>query len=206
MNYLSGNKVIYGEIVMVNLMIIITGPSAAGKTILSKNLANKFNLPLINKDEIKELLFDSLGTKDEEWAAALGVTSFELLYLFTEKLCQTGKAFIVEGNFQDKFAAKIFSGLKERYNYKILQLYCHASDEVLYKRYIHRDNSGERHPGHIIQISGLEEFKKRVTSKNFKLTIDDCITIDVDTTSFEDIRLEEIYENILENINNTYTF
>jgi shikimate kinase len=40
-----------------NLMIIVTGAPGAGKTTLSKNLAGKFNLPVINKDEIKELLF-----------------------------------------------------------------------------------------------------------------------------------------------------
>jgi predicted kinase len=38
-------------------MIIVTGAPGAGKTTLSKNLAGKFNLPVINKDEIKELLF-----------------------------------------------------------------------------------------------------------------------------------------------------
>lgn len=184
-----------------SLIIVVTGTSATGKTILSKKLAKKFNLPLINKDEIKELLFDCLGTKDEEWAVRLGVTSFELSYLLVEKLCQTGKAFIVEGNFEDKFATKIFSDLKTKYNYKIIQLYCHAPEEILYKRYIERDNSGKRHPGHIIQISGLDEFKKRVTNKNFKLKIDDCINIDVDTTEFEGIRLQKIYDEIIENIN-----
>lgn len=184
-----------------NLIIIVTGTSATGKTILSKKLANKFNLPLINKDEIKELLFDCLGTKDEEWAVRLGVTSFELSYLLVEKLCQTGKAFIVEGNFEDKFATKIFSDLKTKYNYKILQLYCHAPEKILYKRYIERDNSGKRHPGHIIQISGLDEFKRRVTNKNFKLKIDNCINIDIDTTKFEDIRLDKIYDEVMKNIN-----
>lgn len=107
-------------------MIIVTGTSATGKTTLSKKLATKFNLPLINKDEIKELIFDCLGTKDEEWAVRLGITSFELSYLFVEKLCQIGETFIVEGNFKDKFATKIFPKLKEKYSYKVLQLYCHA--------------------------------------------------------------------------------
>ncbi len=184
-----------------NLIIIITGTSATGKTILSKKLANKFNLPLINKDEIKELLFDCLGTKDEEWAVRLGVTSFELSYLLVEKLCQTDKTFIVEGNFEDKFSTKVFSNLKAKYNYRILQLYCHAPEEILYKRYIERDNSGERHPGHIIEINGLDEFKKRITNKNFKLKIDDCINIDVDTTKFEDIISQKIYDEITEIIN-----
>ncbi|MEG1254274.1 AAA family ATPase [Clostridium sp.] len=183
------------------LMIIVTGASATGKTTLSKHLANKFKLPIINKDEIKELLFDYLGTKDEEWAIKLGMTSFELLYLFGEKLCQTGNTFIVEGNFENKYATKTFFDIKSRYNYRVLQIYCHAQVEVLYDRYIKRDNSGERHPGHIMLISGLEEFKIRINNKEFKLDIDDSINIDIDTTKFEEIKLQQIYDEVIKNIN-----
>lgn len=183
-----------------NLMIIITGASATGKTVLSKNISNKLELPIINKDEIKELLFDNLGIKDEEWAVKLGVTSFELTYLFVEKLCQTGNNFIVEGNFENKYATQIFSDLKSKYNYRVLQIYCHAEVEDLYDRYVKRDNSGERHPGHIIHISGLEGFKNRVTNKNFKLDIADSINIDIDTTIFEDIKMQQIYSEIIKNI------
>jgi cytidylate kinase len=179
-----------------NLIIIITGASATGKTVLSKTLANKLKLPLINKDEIKELLFESIGTKDEEWAIKLGVTSFELTYLITEKLCQTGNTFIVEGNFENKFASKVFTSIKEKYNYKVLHIFCYAQVELLYDRYAKRDNSGERHPGHIIEINGVEEFKKRVYNKNFKLDIDGSTNIELDTTNFEYIKLEEIYTSI----------
>ncbi|WP_346931221.1 AAA family ATPase [Clostridium sp.] len=181
---------------MANTMIVVTGTSATGKTILSKKLASKFNLSLINKDEIKELLFDCLGIRDEVWAIQLGVTSFELSYLFAEKLCQTNKSFIIEGNFEDKYATKVFDNLKNKYAYKIVQLYCHAPEEILYDRYLKRDNSGERHRGHIINISGFDEFKNRVTNKTFKLQIDDCINIDVDTTKFENIELQNIYDEI----------
>lgn len=184
-----------------SLMIIITGASATGKTTLSKDLASKLKLPLINKDEIKELLFDYLGTKDEEWAAKLGMISFELLYKFVEKMCQTEKSFIIEGNFENKHSAKIFTDIKSRYNYKVLQVYCHAEIEVLYERYIVRDNSGDRHPGHIITINGIEDFKTRVNNKNFKLDIDDSISIDIDTTKFEDIKLQQIYNEIAKNSN-----
>lgn len=184
-----------------SLMIIVTGTSATGKTVLSKNIANKFKLPIINKDEIKELLFDNLGIKDEEWAVKLGMTSFKLTYLFVEKLCETGNTFIAEGNFENKYATKIFSYIKSKYNYKVLQIYCYAKVEVLYDRYIKRDNSGERHPGHIIQINGLEGFKNRVTNKNFRLDVDDSINIDIDTTKFEDIKLQQIYDEIIKNIN-----
>jgi deoxyadenosine/deoxycytidine kinase len=179
-----------------NLMIIITGASATGKTILSKTLATKFNIPVLNKDELKELLFDNLGTKDEAWAVNLGITSFELSYFFAEKLCQTGKPFIIEGNFENNYASKIFSDLKQRYNYEIMQVYCHAKAEVLYDRYTQRDNSGERHPGHIINISDFDQFKNRVLNKNFKLDIADSITIEIDTIIFEDVQLQQIYEVI----------
>jgi deoxyadenosine/deoxycytidine kinase len=128
---------------MKNLMVIVTGTSATGKTTLSKDLSNKFKLPVINKDELKELLFDFLGTKVEEWALRLGSSSFELTYLFAEKLCQTGNAFIIEGNFENKYAAKTFNAIKSKYNYRILQIYCHTQVEVLYDRYMERDNSGE---------------------------------------------------------------
>lgn len=185
-----------GILMEENLMIIVTGASATGKTTLSKNLADKFKLPVINKDEIKELLFDCLGTKDEEWAIKLGMSSFELSYLFVRKLCQTGKTFIVEGNFENKYAAKIFSDIKLRYNYKVLQIYCHAQVDVLYDRYLKRDNSGDRHPGHIISISGLEEFKSRVYYKKFKLDIDDIISIDIDTTKFEMVNLKQVYDEV----------
>ena len=177
-----------------NLMIIVTGPSASGKTTLSKKLARKFKLPSICKDEVKELLFDCLGTKDEEWGMSLGAASFDLLYLFVEKLCLTGKTFIVEGNFQNKYAAKTFSEIITKHNYKAVQVYCHAPVEILYDRYTNRDNSGDRHPGHIIQIGGLEEFKSRVCGGNFKLDIEGCVTLEIDTTKFEDTNLEQIYD------------
>lgn len=183
-----------------NVMIVVTGASATGKTTLSKNLSNKFKLPVINKDEIKELLFDYLGTKDEEWAMKLGMSSFELSYLFAEKLCQTGKPFIIEGNFENKYAAKTLTAIKSKYNYRILQIYCHAQVDVLYDRYMKRDNSGDRHPGHIISISGFEEFKSRIYSKNFKLDINDSISLCVDTTKFEMVNLQQIYNRVAENL------
>ncbi|WP_164880597.1 AAA family ATPase [Clostridium manihotivorum] len=181
---------------MDGLMIIITGASATGKTVLSKKLGSKLKLSVINKDEIKELLFDNLGVKDESWAGKLGVTSFELCYMFAEKLCNTGKSFILEGNFENRYASKIFSRLKENYKYRILQIYCYGQVEVLYDRYISRDNSGERHPGHIISIQNLEQYKERVNNKDFKLDIDDGKRIDLDTTNFELIDIEAIYEMI----------
>ena len=180
-------------------MIKVTGASATGKTTLSRNLAKRFNLPVINKDDIKELLFDNLGIKDKQWAMRLGISSFELIYFFTEKLAQTGKTFIIEGNFRNEHSTKPFMDIKSRYNYQILQIFCHGQDEVLYERYIERDNSGTRHPGHFKLTCEFEEFKRLINSSNYKLDIDPSLNID--TTNFEDVNLNQIYDNIEKYIN-----
>lgn len=183
-----------------NLMIIVTGAPATGKTTLSKKLAEKFNLPVIIKDEIKENLFDSLGIKDKEWALKLGAASFQLTYFFVEKMLQTGKPFIVEGNFGDEYATKSFLDIKARCNYETLQLFCHAEDKVLYERYISRDNSGDRHPGHSKLMIGFEEYKKITNSRNYKLDIPESTNIDINTTKFETVNFQQIYDEVEKNL------
>ena len=46
------------------LLILVSGPSAAGKSSLAETIARELRLPLIAKDTIKEALFDTLGVLD----------------------------------------------------------------------------------------------------------------------------------------------
>ena len=61
---------------------IVTGPPGAGKSTLAEYLARELCLPLISKDGIKEILFDTLGWHDREWSKKLGHASFELSSTF----------------------------------------------------------------------------------------------------------------------------
>lgn len=45
------------------VVIIVAGPPATGKTTLSRWLASELMLPLLNRDSIKEILFDTLGSR-----------------------------------------------------------------------------------------------------------------------------------------------
>lgn len=41
--------------------ILVTGIPAAGKSVMAEALAERLKLPVIAKDAVKELLFDSVG-------------------------------------------------------------------------------------------------------------------------------------------------
>jgi adenylate kinase family enzyme len=71
---------------MKPILILISGFSCTGKTTLASKIAKRYLLPSISKDEIKESLYDSLGYSDREWSKKLGIASYDLLYLFMNKL------------------------------------------------------------------------------------------------------------------------
>ena len=67
------------------LLIIVTGPSATGKTSLAERLSEDLSIPLIAKDTIKEQLFNSLGWSDRAWSRKLGGASYDLIWLIAER-------------------------------------------------------------------------------------------------------------------------
>ena len=131
------------------LLILVSGPPAAGKTTLARCLAAEFGLPLINKDGIKELLFDTVGTQDYEWSQNLGRASIALLYDFTERLLTAGVSLIAESNFHCDADSVRLTELRGRHTFVPLQIHCTASADVLEKRNERRRHTSERHPGHV---------------------------------------------------------
>ena len=66
------------------LLIIVTGPSATGKTSLAERLSEDLSIPLIAKDTIKEQLFNSLGWSDRAWSRKIGGASYDLGYIIRD--------------------------------------------------------------------------------------------------------------------------
>lgn len=182
---------------MVNrLMIIVTGAPGTGKTTLSRQISEKFGIPIIAKDEIKELLFDSIGVGDRQWSIKLSKASYNLLFSFAEKLLLAGRPFIVEGNFDNASSIQNFLNIKSKMDFQTLQIHCYTEPETLYERYKARDASGERHKGHIHQLPEFEEYRERFNGKCYKLDIDESIIIDLDTTDFAQVNYEHLYSQI----------
>ncbi|NJP18783.1 MAG: ATP-binding protein [Hydrococcus sp. CRU_1_1] len=111
---------------------------------LAQKVAQKFRLPLISRDDIKESLFDSLGWRDREWSKQLGIASYRLLYYFIESQVSAGNSSIAESNFMPKFDNLKFLELKRKYKLYLLHIHCRADREVLFQRFKMRSESGDK--------------------------------------------------------------
>ena len=117
-------------------LVVVTGPPASGKTTLARALVPVLDVPLLEKDAIKEALFDVLGTGDAVWSRKLGRASFETMFRLAQRLPEA----ILEGNFPTEAAARL-NALAE----SPIQIFCSAPFGVLLKRSEER----RRHPGHL---------------------------------------------------------
>ena len=179
------------------VLIIVTGMPGSGKTTLAKQISSKFSLPLIEKDIIKELLFDSLGWSNREWSKKLGTATYDLMDYFVEQQLSNKRSIIIESNFKPEFDNLKFQQWKNTYNYKIIQVVCSADNEILYERFMARAKSGERHPGHVDVISAVEWKEYFSDPKNSIGPIDvESSIIKVNTSDFLEINIDEIMDFI----------
>jgi len=142
---------LYNIRMVARLIVVVTGPPCAGKTTLAKRLAEQLELPLLTKDGVKELLFDSLGWKDREWSKQLSNATYAVMYHFAEMLLAARIAFILESNFRTEQATPRFLELQTSYPFNLLQVVCNTAPATLLARYRFRAETSERHPGHVDQ-------------------------------------------------------
>jgi predicted kinase len=134
------------------LVVVVTGPPAAGKTTIARALGARLRLPLIEKDTIKEALFDGLGAGDLAWSQRLGDATYLAMCRLVEESVSVGASLLVEGNLVRRSDLEAtLAALPAR----IFQVHCTAPLELLTERYVGR----ERHPGHVDaeRIEGLRE-------------------------------------------------
>ncbi len=181
------------------LLIVISGPACTGKTTLGRHISQEFHLPFINKDDIKELLFDALGWKDRQWSQKLGRTSIGLLYHFTETLLKAEQSLIIENVFRPEYATKEIMDLKDRYGFEPFQIQCVADGQVTFQRFKERSESGTRHPGHVDHLNFDEFESSLLRGRADPLDIGGKM-FEVNTTDFEQINYEGLFEAISEAI------
>lgn len=168
-------------------VLIITGPPGAGKTILGKKLAEKLGLPFINKDEFKEILFDTLGRDNRHWFEPLDEASFEILFHVLGSILQAGESAVVETAFIPQHHTERFLALRDRYDFDVVQILCDTDDEILFLRFVQRVESGERHPGHADQFTSYGQFTELLRERGYGALGIGGSLLEVDMTDLDTI-------------------
>jgi predicted kinase len=125
-------------------LTIILGTPASGKTTLARRLAEDLSLACLCKDDVKEALFDSIGTGDRDWSRLLSEASFAVLGRLAGVQLALGRSLIVEGNWRAAHAPVLRAALEAAAAHAI-QIWCCAEPSEIVRRFTER----ERHAGHL---------------------------------------------------------
>ena len=131
-------------------LIILAGMPATGKSTVAAALSRAFGYPILEKDEIKESLFDTLGFENYPQKRKLDVAATTVLMQVLEAMLKAGTSVIAVNNFDTAETLRL-SKLIERYNPNCVTVFLHGEAQVLYERYVQRDKLRLRHLGHILQ-------------------------------------------------------
>src|SRR5690349_4109605 len=144
-----------------SVLILVTGLPGTGKTTLSHKLEPLLGVPLVNKDALKEILFDDIGIGDRKWSMKLGVATYNLLYYLIEQHMKSGQTLMVESPFDPKYNDDYFTALQKKHDFYCVQVLCHTNGDLLAERFWERQKTN-RHPGHTLDgdDNSLEKLKR----------------------------------------------
>lgn len=131
---------------------------------MAEFLSGHLGLPAISKDRIKELMYDTVGFRSREEKVSLGVASMNIMYYMAEQLMKCGQPFILENNFEDVSREGLLAIL-EKYSYQAITVTLTGDYKKIYQRFLERNDSLERHRGHVVNDCYPEKTKKNPVSQ-----------------------------------------
>ncbi len=177
------------------LVVIITGHPGSGKTHLGRWLSDELKLPFFGKDNFKDIIFDNLGYSDKAWSLKASATTHRIVdYLLDEEL-RTGHSLIVEGNFKPEIDNERFAKLRQTYDFQCVQILCWAQGDVLFERFIARQNTPERNAGHVEAIPP-EQIKADLSSGKLPTLNVADVTLEFDTSDIATLDYRALAQNI----------
>jgi glucokinase len=132
----------------VKHFVLISGLPGSGKSTLARRLAPALQLPLIDKDDILERLFESKGTGGAAWRRMLSRESDAILQ--REATASNGAILVsfwhLPGMPPDSGTpADWVSALSDHIGSTVINVHCTCALETAAERFLHRT----RHPGHL---------------------------------------------------------
>lgn len=163
--------------------VLVNGVPASGKSTLARALAARLEVPILELDVIKEVLFEELGHRnaDRTWGRALGRASLESIWALLAGF-PGDSTVVVEAWFRLPPHDHVVRGLERAGIDRWVEIWCHADTEVLVARYSRR----ARHPGHPAAEDYLEELKELAAVAR-PMDLSPCLSVDTGASSTLDL-------------------
>ena len=178
-------------------LVLISGAPGTGKTYLARHLMDAVPIVVLEKDVIKETLFDAAGEGDREWSRKLGGATFALLRMLVESHLKARQSVVAEAAFWHEYEGPWLNRMRERYEFDTLELHCHADPEITVERFTRRAESDDRHSGHQSGMSreALEEEIRGQLERYGPVTAGEGL-VRVDTTDFSTVDYAAIVDRV----------
>lgn len=195
-------------------VIVLAGMPASGKSTVSKRISAEFSYPVLEKDALKEEIFDTMGFNCYAEKRKSDHAANAVLLRALESILKCGGSAILDNNF-DVASAERLDALLGKYGAKCITVFLGGETEAFYNRYVERDRLHLRHLGHVVQdhyplregdspdyTMTREEFDEKFVKRgmtDIKLRGE---RIDVDATYPEKIDLDGLVNKIKALMNN----
>lgn len=157
-------------------LVVISGLPGSGKTTLGRRLAPLLDLPLLDKDDILDRLFESKGVGDAAWRRTLSRESDAILQ---HEATNSSGAILV--SFWHLPGMPADSGTPTNWleapSHHVVNVHCSCPLEVAASRFVQR----KRHPGHLDSDSSAAEILQSLRALTELPLLDIGQRIDVDT-------------------------
>ena len=163
--------------------VLLSGLPGSGKTTLGKRLAPALNLPLIDKDDILDRLFELRGVGDSAWRRTLSRESDVLLQ---QEAMRSDGAILV--SFWRLPGMPSNSGTPSDWldipSHRVVNIHCVCDLEVAAQRFLQR----QRHPGHLDGAASSAEVMTSLQKLTQLPLLEIGARIDIDTSEEPDLQ------------------
>lgn len=188
--------------------VLVTGIPAVGKSTAAAYLSRALALPVLSKDRFKELLYDRLGFSSREEKVRLGLAAMDAMYYAAGQLMEAGQPFILENNFEHASREGLMR-LLDRYACTAITVALTGDCEAVYRRFVARNASPDRHPGHVLNdhypheplcapapVIPLEQYVESIKARGMDSFTANGPRIEVDMTDCSRVDLAQLAERV----------
>lgn len=189
-------------------IIVLAGMPASGKSTVARALSEAFALPVLEKDALKEAIFDTMGFSNYAEKRKTDHAANAVLLRCTKALLENNQSAILDNNF-DTVSSKVLDELVRSYECKCITVFFSGDNDVFYRRYVERDQKKLRHLGHVLQdryppLPGdplehdmtRDEFREKFESRGIDQFQCSGERIEVDATDPAKIDVDALIEKI----------